>query len=129
MIYASAGLRISGDFDPTSITASLGLMPTLTHRRGEIDALGKPYVNDLWLLKSDLEDSEPLEKHILWIAKQCAGKHDILRPLKENHSIDIFCGLTSFEQGGFRLSSKALSFFAELGIDLEVSLILFEDDG
>jgi Domain of unknown function (DUF4279) len=128
MIYASASLRIMGLFKPASITAVLGLTPSHVHRKGDLNILKKPYPHDMWSLGSGLDKISPLNDHLVRISMQLHGKHDALRSLKDNATIDLFCGLTCMEQAGFGLTSEALKLITDLEINIEFSLVLFEGE-
>ncbi len=117
-----------GDLDIDEISKDLGLAPSYTHRKGEVDRLGDKFDSDIWILSSPHSRDASLEEHIDWLCDQFTGKATIIETLQANAKVDMFCGITSPEQSGFSVSAVALSKLAALGIQLEVSLILLESD-
>ena len=78
----SASLRIAGEIsDMDKISATLGLSPTHSHRKGERrGAKAVPYRQDMWSYSPPVEKSEPLHSHIdaLWLKlKPSTSKHTV----------------------------------------------------
>ena len=118
--------RILGDFDPDHITGLLDTAPTRVHRKGEKDKSGTPFEHDGWFLSTGPPNAASVELQFLELTRLLLGKSEINKTLCKRYSVDVFCGITSEEQGGFGLSTQALRIFSEFGIGLEVSLILFD---
>lgn len=78
----------------------------------------------MWSLNSPLGKREQLDKHLQWLVQQLTPHFVYLKSLKTIATLDIFCGYTSVGDGGLSLSPNSLSIFTELGLDLELSLIL-----
>jgi Domain of unknown function (DUF4279) len=124
-LSSGAGLRIMGKgLEHEKISQKLGLVPTHTHRAGEIDKFGTPYPQDMWLFDSPLGKRKHLDTHLKWLAKQVEPSLGYLKTLKRKYKIDVFCTYTGNGDGGLSLSPTALSIFTELGIRLELSIIL-----
>ena len=121
-------MRIFGEFDPDDMTRLLDITPTSFHRKGEKDILGRPFKNDGWFLETDLPDTASVEQQFLRLNELLKGKSEIINSLVKKFTLDVFCGITSQEQGGFGLSTDALRIFSEFRIGLEVSLILLNPD-
>lgn len=105
------------------ISQKLGLVPSHTHRAGDFDKFGLPYLQDMWLLESPLGKRKQLDTHLKWLVKQLEPKFDYLKTLKKKYKIDVFCACTGNSGSGLSLSPAALSIFTELGIKLELSII------
>ena len=123
-VYSDAGLRIMGEsLEHEKISQKLGLVPSHTHRAGEVDKFGLPYPQDMWLLESPLGERKQLDTHLKWLIKQLEPSFSYLKTLKKEYKIDVFCAFTGSSGGGLSLSPAALSLFTELGIKLELSII------
>lgn len=106
------------------ITRNLGLSPLRTHRVGDLDILGKPYLQDMWLLDSPLEESADLNAHLMWLGQQLEPHYEYIRSLKTSAELRIYCAYHSdSDQSGFSISPEALSIFTKLGIPMEVSIL------
>ncbi|HYJ79567.1 MAG TPA: DUF4279 domain-containing protein [Longimicrobiaceae bacterium] len=125
---ATAALRIMGPgLDLDAISAVLG-PPSHTHRAGDRAKSGAVYRHDLWSLESPLGREEVPGAHLGWLAERLRPHLDYLRGLKDGAALDLFCSITSDDQGGFALPADALALPGELGIPIEVSLNLFRRD-
>ncbi len=124
-LYSGAGIRIMGQgLELKEISKKLGLRPSHTHRAGEFDKFGAPYPKDMWLLESPLGKRKHLDAHLKWLVQQLKPSLSYLKTLKRKYRIDVFCAYTGNGDGGLSLSPTALSIFTELGIKLELSIIL-----
>jgi hypothetical protein len=60
-----AYFTVFGEFDPEDVTRDLGLQPTRSWRRGDVNGeTGLERNHTRWSLESRLQDSEPLEFHV-----------------------------------------------------------------
>lgn len=122
---AGASFRIYGiglDFD--GITRELGVNPDHRHRQGDLDPGKRPYPDDMWSLSSPVGDDQELELHLTWLAERLSNRTDYILSLKKRFKVDIYCWKNCFtEQASLLLSSKALRIFADLDLDLGVSLL------
>ena len=123
----SASLRIAGEIsDMGKISATLGLSPTHSHRKGEKrGAKAVPYRQDMWSYSPPVEKSEPLHRHIdaLWLELK-PHKHYLLE-LKKSLSVDVFCGYRSnCDTAGIEVPHTSLEMFIELEIPFGVSIIV-----
>jgi len=124
-LYSSAGLRIMGKgLEHEEVSRKLGLVPSHTHHAGELDKFGAPYPQDMWLLESPLGKRKHLDTHLKWLGQQLKPSLGQLKTLKKKYKIDVFCTYTGEGDGGLSLSPAALSIFPDLGIKLELSIIL-----
>ena len=123
----SASLRIAGEIsDLDKISATLGLSPTHSHRKGERrGAKAVPCSQDMWSYSPPVEKSEPLHRHIdaLWL-KLKPHKHYLLE-LKKSLKVDVFCGYRSnCDTAGIEVPHTSLEMFIELEIPFGVSIIV-----
>ena len=122
---AGASMRIQGSgLDMETIAREFGHNPSHSHRQGEPDQLGEPYKTDMWLLRSVLDTTQPLEAHLRWLAEVLLPCRQYISLLREKYDVDIYCYKTCYtEQASLTLSSQALRIFTELDFKLGVSLI------
>ena len=123
----SATLRIAGEIsDMDEISATLGLSPTHSHRKGEKrNAKAAPYRQDMWSYSPPVEKSEPLHRHIdaLWL-KLMPHKHYLLE-LKKSLNIDVFVGYrTNCDTAGIEVPYSSLEMFTELELPFGISIIV-----
>jgi hypothetical protein len=126
-VHAKASLRIMGEFDIESLSREIGLTASYSHKKGEIGRIRGAFNSDMWRISAPLDKDLPLQQHLEWLVEQMQGRYEVLERVKQFAKIDIFCSITSGEQGGFSLSPKALSIFNDLQINMEVSLILMDE--
>lgn len=124
----SATLRIYGTIpDQDFITKTLGLTPTHTHKRGEPKRKSKSVVweHDMWSFVAQVPEDRPLDIHINKLWEKLKPHKDFIIKLKENATVDIFCGYKSNSiAAGFEISPKSLEMFIELGIPFGISIII-----
>jgi hypothetical protein len=123
----SATLRIFGDLaSMEEISATLGLQPTESHRKGEKRSHQAPaYLHDMGSYDAPLDKSEPLHRHIdaLWL-KLKPHKH-YLHTLKKTVNVDVFLGYRSnCDTAGIEVPHTSLQMFSELEIPFGVSIII-----
>jgi hypothetical protein len=123
----SATLRIFGDIsDMDEISATLGLQPTDSHRKGERrDSRAAAYRHDMWSYSPRVDKSEPLHKHIdaLWLLLK-PHRHYLLK-LKKSVTVDVFLGYRSnCDTAGIEVPHTSLEMFSELEIPFGVSIIV-----
>ena len=123
----SATLRIAGEIsDIDEISATLGLSPTHSHRKGKKrNPKATPYRQDMWSYTPPVEKSEPLHRHIdaLWL-KLKPHKHYLLE-LKKSVNVDVFVGYRSnCDTAGIEVPHTSLEMFTELEIPFGVSIIV-----
>jgi hypothetical protein len=123
----SATLRIAGEIsDMEEISATLGLSPTHSHRKGEkrsADAV--PYRQDMWSYTPLVEKSEPLHTHIdaLWLKLKPHKRY--LLELKKSVNVDVFVGYRSnCDTAGIEVPPTSLEMFTELQIPFGISIIV-----
>lgn len=123
MLISKACLRIIGEFDPTRLSKLVGLQPSFISLKDERNRTGETIKFDVWGLDSCLDKTASLNDHLNWLVERFAGKLDVLRAIGSEQKIDVFCSLTLSGQDGFFIDSKTSSFFSNLGITMEFSLI------
>lgn len=114
------------DLDLDKISQTLGLKPSHTHKLGDlISKAGKRYEHDMWSLDSPLGRLEPMDKHLKWLAEHLKPHRDFIQSLRGQAEVYVYCGYTFYDfQSAFSLSPEALSIFTDLGIPMEVSLLI-----
>ena len=123
----SATLRIAGEISNLDeISATLGLSPTHSHRKGEKrGAKAAGYRQDMWSYSPAVEKSEPLHKHIdsLWL--KLKPHKDYLLELKKSLNVDVFVGYRSnCDTAGIEVPHTSLEMFTELEIPFGLSIIV-----
>ena len=113
-----------GEFDVEALSQEIKLTASYSHKKGDIGQIKTVFDSDMWSISAPLDRNVPLQQHLEWIVEQMQNRYEVLERVKRFAKIDVFCSVTSGEQGGFSLSPKALSIFHHLQINLEVSLIL-----
>ena len=126
---STASLRIIGDtLKPEEITRLLGCVPTYSHVKGhewQSKGTGKAYVKDfgIWALKANDCEPENLNEQVAWLLGQLTSDLKIWSSIREQYSIDLFCGFfmqTSNE--GTNISPKTLLALAEREIELGLDI-------
>lgn len=127
----SASIRIFGEnLNFKKITDNLQIAPSHSHKKGDIKKrngkiIGKPYEQDMWLYKSPVNETEPLDIHLqtLW-SKLKPNKYKIIE-MKKKYNINIFCGYRSnCDNAGFDVSYESLTIFCELETAFSMSVII-----
>ncbi|HBB89634.1 MAG TPA: hypothetical protein DC047_18665 [Blastocatellia bacterium] len=122
---APVAFAISGvGLDIEGISHALDLSPTHVHRVGENNMIGEPFSHDMWMLDSELSDTEPLDAHLKWFIEKLRPHYDFIKSLKSNAELSVYCGFNcDGDQCGFSLTPEALAIFTELGIPMEVTVL------
>jgi hypothetical protein len=123
----SASLRIGGKIsDLDKISATLGLSPTHSHRKGERRGpKAAPYHQDMWSYSPPVEKSEPLHRHIDALWSKLKPHKRYLLELKKSLNVDVFCGYRSnCDTAGIEVPHTSLEMFIELEIPFGVSIIV-----
>ena len=121
---ATATLRIhSMALRPEEISAILKSRPSQSFAKGEKMSPRNPlsaiFEENLWMLESELEASQPLEIHILWLADFIEQRLTAVKGLMRTCEIDIFCKYSSANgQGGFILEAEVMKRLASIPIDI-----------
>jgi hypothetical protein len=122
---AGAAFRVYGTgLDLDRITRELGLNPDHRHRKGEPDPGKRPYPHDMWSLSSPLAKDRDLDLHLTWLGERLLDRKNYILSLTKDFKVDIYCWKNCFtEQSSLMLPSNVLRIFAELNLDLGVSLL------
>ena len=123
----SADLRIFGQIpNLDEITATLGLSPAHTHKRGDRrSSRSQPFEHDMWLYASPVPDDRPLDVHIQTLWSHIKPHRGFLICLKERLTVDVFCGYrTNCGTAGFEISHRSLEMFIQLEIPFGLSIIV-----
>jgi Domain of unknown function (DUF4279) len=104
-----AYFTLVGDFDPTVVTASLGIQPTSYFRKGDLNQRsGRVYTFSRWNLESRLARTEATAKHI----------EDVLAQLSSvSQAIPDLC---SKYEGWMQLVASFLNGQASVDVDAEL---------
>lgn len=118
--------------DIEGISQNLGLVPSHTHRAGDRvfkTASDRRYDHDMWSFSSGLARTESFDAHLKWLAQQLRPHHDFIRSLKDVAEVYIVCSYIMLDwEAVLPVSSEALAIFTELGIDLDLSLLVVGSD-
>lgn len=123
----SAALRIFGGIgDLDAITATLGVEPTYTHRRGDQRTpRSVPWEHDMWMYQAEVPEDRPLSAHLdaLWRAVQPHVTY--LKGLRERLSVDVYCNYGSnCGTAGFEIGHHSLAIFTALEVPLGVAVMV-----
>jgi uncharacterized protein DUF4279 len=112
------------NLDLESISNSLMLSPTHTHRKGDLGRLRTTYPHDMWALTAPIPNNEPLDSHLRWLSTQLELRHSFINALKDKADIYIYCGYTTDkEQSVFSISHEVMAIFGKLGIPIDISIL------
>lgn len=123
----SATLRIFGDIpNMDEISATLGLQPTDSHRKGEKrNRRAAAYRDDMWSYSPPVDKFEPLHRHIDAMWAQLRPHKRYLLKLKRTVNVDVFLGYRSnCDTAGIEVPHVSLEMFSELKIPFGVSIII-----
>ena len=125
----SASFRIKNAKDMHDlITRKTGIIPTHCHCVGDIanSKTGRKWLNDIWSLESQCNDTENLSKHISNLWETIEPHKEFFKGLVEKGvDIDVFCGYSSdCDHAGFSIEPQAFEIFTYLNIILEMSVIV-----
>jgi Domain of unknown function (DUF4279) len=72
VIRARARLVIRGDGPVGTLTARVGVPPTIAYSRGDVlvSQAGRPAGETRWELETDLPDGRPLADHLTWLLER-----------------------------------------------------------
>jgi hypothetical protein len=115
----------SPSLDLDAISRTLDIVPSHTHRVGDLSRAKKILPHDMWRLTSPpTGPEESIDAHLKWLAEKLKPHYDFIRSLKNHAEIYIFCGYTiDTEQSGFSLSSEALALVTDIGISMDFSIL------
>lgn len=121
----SASIRIFGDdLDLDAITTTTGLTPTHTHKKGTAGTL-RAWTSDAWIFSPPVDETQPLEQHIMALWAAIRPSTGYLRKLKQEHQVDVFCGYRSnCDHAGLEVGHECLGLFAELETPFGISVIV-----
>jgi len=125
--FYSATLRIWGDIpDADGITRRLSVRPTHTHRKGDRRGpRSPPYQHDMWSYRAPVEETRPLEEHIMALWEAVRPNLAYLKSLKQTLHLDVFCGYrTNCATAGFEVNHRCLELFVQLEVPFGVSVIV-----
>jgi hypothetical protein len=122
--WSTASFRICDEIlNLEEIERTLGLKATRSHLKGQLSLSNVVYRESLWALKSPLNKSESLDKHLAWLLDRLEPRLQEVRALSRLHRLDFFCGFGSVNgQGGFNLDGAILERIAQFGISLGIDL-------
>jgi hypothetical protein len=109
---------------PDEITPKLSILPSETHRKGDIrrnDPKGENppvlYKDHVWILHSPLSKEEEIENHLKWLLDQVRPHAEAMKEIGEQYYAMISYTCFFYEYGqGFRLEKEVLKELADLNI-------------
>jgi hypothetical protein len=126
--WNSVALRISSKTRSVAeISRMLNMKPTRSSDKGTLTSPRNPHSKireeSMWILDSDLTDSQPLEAHITKLIGYIEQNITVLKDLLVDCEIDMWCAFASNNgQGGFLLDAKLMKRLTVIPIDIIVSL-------
>ena len=123
----SATLRIFGNIrDMKVLSTRLGMEATQIYRKGDlIEGTAESYPMDSWEITAAVKRDRSLEDHLAWLKSRLMPRGAVLRDIKTALSVDVFCQYRSNHSlGGFSLPTEALLWLTELGLGLEIAVIV-----
>ena len=126
--WSKAAFIVSGEsFDPNEITATLGLEPTKTGRKGDLRSLPErkipPRRDSIWILNSPLADEKPLQDHLEWLLDQLEPKSATIEAVAAKYKAILMCGYSSESgQGGCTFAGKLLARLGQFAVPLILNL-------
>lgn len=126
--YSGAVLRIISEKQSIDdISTILHTTPTKYFIKGQTYSKRNPNSRkrdeNIWILKSGLNENESLDLHINYLLDFLKEKADVIKELKSECEIDIVCSFSSENgQGGFTLDHELLIELTKYEIDLVVNL-------
>jgi hypothetical protein len=131
---SSATLRIaSRSMSAADISRELNISPSESHEVGELLSARSPQPRrreeSLWLLRSDVDEGQPLEKHLDAVVSLAESKEQEIRRLAAAKcDIEVFCRFSSANgQGGFVLPHSLSKRLAGLELDCVFDLYMSDD--
>lgn len=127
MVYFS----IHGDdFDPDSVTHFLGVEPTETKVKGEVqDGRKRPNIETSWKVSTKQEVSLDVNKQFHKIIELLAGKKEELRKLKSsidvNYDFVIVVKIENNEKPEMHFDLNTLSFVGYIGAEIDIDLYVY----
>lgn len=128
LIRVSASLVLSGkNLDPQEVTTKLGIMPSESFSRGDYRTDTEKWSRGFWKLSSEKIGEEEMRAHIEWLVDQLFPiKHQLQEQLKDpTIRAWISCyWLLPTDHEVISLSSSLLAKIAEIGLDIDVDLVV-----
>ncbi len=126
--WSSASLRISSEtITLNEICEKLNTRATRSYERGSPvnpKSSNSPLRQEnLWILKSSLDDTLPLERHIEELVNFLEHNIDVFKTMFPKCEIELFCGFSStYGQGGCILTSDLIKRISAFPIDIVLDL-------
>ena len=123
----SATLRIFGEgLDIDDVTRTLRVQPTHSHRKGERRGFeGPAWPQDMWSFEPSIDESRPLDEHVMALWNAIRPHTPYLRALKQSFHVDVICGYRSNSNGaGFEVDYRCLGLFADLEVPFGISVMV-----
>jgi hypothetical protein len=119
-IFSESGL------DLKEISTTLGLVPTMSGRRGEkIGPRSPPNKGDIWMYRAPVPEEQELEQHIAALWQALKPKTEYLRELKKKVSVDILLGYSAnVDHAGITIRHELFEMFAVLELDLKLYIVV-----
>jgi hypothetical protein len=116
-----AYFTLVGNFDPSTVSARLGLQPTKAWQKGELHPrTPRERTFSRWSLHSRLGREIPLERHVEDVLAQLAGHESAVREAShEFNGCMQLVGYFYLEYPGLELATTAVAGIAALGLKLD----------
>ena len=123
---SSASIRIFGTIrDLNSITKSLGVQPSHTHRKGEPASRSVNYRHDGWILTAAVRRDRKLSEHLRWLQRRFKRNEKGLRQLSQQYDVDLYCSYHSnYDQGSLEFAPEVVKWCARVGMPIRISILV-----
>jgi hypothetical protein len=125
-----AYFTVFGEFDPEDVTRVLGLQPTRTWRKGDMNPeTGLERNHTRWSLESRLQESEPLEFHVDDVLQQLDGVAGSIRDLaaKYNGTLQLVAYVYT-QYPGLCMAPEQVKDLANLGLSFDFDFYYLYSD-
>ena len=126
-----AYFTVTGDFEPDSVTAALGLDPTDAWKKGSRnEATHYERKFSQWSLRSRLPDTEKLEDHIRDVLDQLAPYAERVQSLVGKLQMGVIACVGHFHSSypGFTLERDIIIAMARMGLELDCDFYYLYSD-
>jgi hypothetical protein len=132
--HSTACLRLFGEnLDPDEITQTLGCIPTVAQRTGEViryqSGCERVVKCGNWRLDAATAEPENINGQVRWLLSQVESDPEVWKALVRRFDVDIFCGLFMQESNeGMSLAPDVMALLGERGIHLALDIYNASDD-
>jgi Domain of unknown function (DUF4279) len=125
--YASLRI-IYEELEPDKISKQLGVRPTTSCRKGELNTKKIPSRIGIWSLSTEgIIKSRDIRRHLDWLVDQLQGKESQFKAWKaQGIKTDVFCYWLSTGQGGPSISIRNMQRLSTFDLELSFDIYIGE---